>query len=91
MRLMANRSNHRQHYTEILETLTTYFPVPTSNPIMDGYFVHTISRFLDQVDSLKSAAPLLGAEKQRSYEESLELAFPDDMSSIEGITRMVAD
>ena len=44
---MGEESQRRQHYGEILEQLKTYFPVPISNPIMDGYFVHTISNFLD--------------------------------------------
>ena len=50
----------RQHYTDILERMKTYFPSPVSNPIMDGYLVHTISHFLDHVDSLKSTVPILG-------------------------------
>jgi glutamate/tyrosine decarboxylase-like PLP-dependent enzyme len=50
----------RQHYTDILERMKTYFPSPVSNPIMDGYLVHTISHFLDHVDSLKSTIPILG-------------------------------
>ena len=43
--------NHpeRQHYTEILEYLKTCFPYPVSNPVMDGNFVHTLSRFLDRL------------------------------------------
>jgi hypothetical protein len=48
---MREECEVRQHYGEILEHLKTYFPVPVSNPIMDGYFVHTISNFLDHVDN----------------------------------------
>jgi glutamate/tyrosine decarboxylase-like PLP-dependent enzyme len=49
-----------QHYSDILENLKTCFPSPTSNPIMDGYFIHTISHFLDHMDRLKCTAPVLG-------------------------------
>ncbi|VVB69248.1 L-aspartate decarboxylase [uncultured archaeon] len=53
-----------QSYAETLEWLKTCFPSPVSDPIMDGYFVHTISHFLDHVDSLKSLAPVLGVEEK---------------------------
>ena len=55
-----------QHYSTLLDTLKTYFPSPVSNPILDGYFVHTVSGFLDRVDALKSAAPVLGDWARRS-------------------------
>jgi hypothetical protein len=42
-----------EHYTTILEQLKTRFPCPISNPMMDGYFIHTLSHFLDRVDDLK--------------------------------------
>ncbi|MEW5766172.1 MAG: pyridoxal-dependent decarboxylase [bacterium] len=80
-----------QSYTAILEQLKTCFPTPVSNPIMDGYFVHTISHFLDEVDSLKSAAPLLGAGQGRRYEISLGEAFPGEMCSVEEATNMLVD
>ncbi len=56
-----------QHYSVLLDTLKTYFPTPISNPIMDGYFVHTVSGFLDRVDALKSAAPVLGQQREADY------------------------
>jgi hypothetical protein len=56
---MAEHRMSHQHYTEDLDRLKTYFPTPVSNPIMDGYFVHTLSRFLDYIDDLKCAAPQL--------------------------------
>ena len=81
----------RQHYGEILEQLKTYFPVPVSNPIMDGYFVHTISNFLDYVDKLKSAAPLLGGGRKSYYELSFDERFPERMSSVEQVTKLLVD
>ena len=69
-----------QNYLHLLEQLKTYFPVPVSNPIMDGYFVHAISRFLDRLDDLKSAVPLLGGRQERHYHKTWEKGFPAEMS-----------
>ncbi|KCZ70443.1 PLP-dependent enzyme, glutamate decarboxylase [Candidatus Methanoperedens nitroreducens] len=86
-----------------------------SDPIMDGYFIHTISHFLDHVDSLKCIAPVLGIGYEKCMEgtrrnidreklamlsrikqgEQSENAhnqnFPDEMSSIEKVTELLAD
>ena len=61
----------RQNYKEILENLKTCFPSPVSNPVMDSYFVNTVSHFLDHVDSLKCIAPLLGAGMEKCIECTL--------------------
>lgn len=88
---MREECEVRQHYGEILEHLKTYFPVPVSNPIMDGYFVHTISNFLDHVDNLKSAAPLLGVGQKAHYDLSFDERFPEGMSSVEKVTELLVD
>ena len=81
-----------RHYADVLEHLKTYFPSPVSDPIMDGYFVHSVSRFLDQVDSLKSAKPLLGnGVKDNHYDTSQQAVFPDAISSVEDMTALLAD
>jgi L-2,4-diaminobutyrate decarboxylase len=81
-----------RHYADVLEHLKTYFPSPVSDPIMDGYFVHSVSRFLDQVDSLKSAKPLLGnGVKDNHYDTSQQAIFPDAISSVEDMTALLAD
>jgi hypothetical protein len=54
------RNTTRQHYSEILENIQTFFPTTFSDPIMDGYFTHTFSHFLDHVDNLKCVAPIMG-------------------------------
>ncbi|MBK5965078.1 aspartate aminotransferase family protein [Thiocystis minor] len=79
------------HYSDLLETLKTYFPSPVSNPIMDGYFVHSVSCFLDRVDALKSAAPVLGSKREADYAAHRTLVMPDDMASVESINAMLAD
>lgn len=78
-------------YLNKLEHLKTVFPVPVSNPIMDGYFVHTVSRFLDLVDDLKSSAPLLGKIRIEHYESGPAAGFPEEMGSVAEVTRTLAD
>jgi glutamate/tyrosine decarboxylase-like PLP-dependent enzyme len=82
---------YHRHYSEILETLKTYFPAPVSNPILDGYFVHTVSNFLDRVDGLKSAAPILDVSVARDYEPYRSLTVPEAMTTVEEIIQMLAD
>lgn len=89
---MATGRKQRQHYSDLLEHLKTYFPSPVSDPIMDGYFVHSISRFLDQVDGLKSAKPLLGIGfKHTHYETSQQASFPEEISTVEEMTELLAN
>jgi len=89
---MEIERKQRRHYSEILEHLKTFFPSPVSDPVMDGYFVHSISRFLDQVDSLKSAKPLLGNGVQNDhFQTSQRTLFPEDISTIEEMTRLLSD
>lgn len=80
-----------QHYSALLETLKTYFPTPVSNPIMDCYFVHTVSIFLDRVDRLKSAAPILGRKREADYHRHLAGVMPEQMSSLEEVTALLAN
>jgi glutamate/tyrosine decarboxylase-like PLP-dependent enzyme len=58
--MIINSNQANQHYSDILENLKTYFPSPLSDPIMDGYFIHTISRFIGNLDRMKCKSPLLG-------------------------------
>ena len=89
---MEIERKQRRNYSDVLEHLKTYFPSPVSDPIMDGYFVHSISRFLDQVDSLKSAKPLLGSGVKNSHYEARQQAeFPEGISSVEEVTGLLAD
>ena len=88
---MSRKPEEHQHYSEILEQLKTYFPVPVSNPIMDGYFVHTISNFLDYVDNLKSAAPILGSGRTSLHGDSSAQRFPEEVSSVESVTKLLVE
>ena len=89
---MEQQRKQRRHYADVLEHLKTFFPSPVSDPIMDSYFVHSISRFLDQVDALKSAKPLLGnGVKDSHYQSSQQAVFPEAISSVEEMTGLLAD
>jgi L-2,4-diaminobutyrate decarboxylase len=55
-------------YRELLDSLRQAFPQPVSNPVHDAYFVFSILRALEQVDALKSQAPILGTPCQPDYE-----------------------
>jgi len=78
-------------YLRLLRQLKTCFPGPVSEPVLDGYFVHTISRFLDRVDDLKSAAPILGRIRQAQYQDDLGLKFPEEMATVEQVIRLLAE
>ena len=44
-------------YRDILDRLRLAFPQPVSDRVHDSYFVHSIMRAMDQVDSLKTETP----------------------------------
>ncbi len=54
-------------HRELLESLRRAFPQPVSDPVHDAYFVFSILRALDQVDALKSQAPILGRPSEPDY------------------------
>jgi len=78
-------------YLQLLQRLKTCFPGPVSEPVQYGYFVHTISRFLDRVDDLKSAAPILGRSRQTSYQNDLGLKFPEETATVEQVIGVLAE
>ncbi len=84
------------HYLELLETLRKVFPQPVSDPVHDGYVVFSMLRALDQVDALKSQAPILGMPTEPNYEaalrervaqhgRTLESVIPDLVSYLQGM------
>jgi glutamate/tyrosine decarboxylase-like PLP-dependent enzyme len=88
---VSQDNRESKKYLELLENLKTYFPAPVSNPVMDSYFVHTVTRFLDRIDDLKSAAPLLGQRREEHYHGSRGEVFPEAINSVEEITRGLVD
>jgi L-2,4-diaminobutyrate decarboxylase len=77
----ADVPRHRQ----LLEALRRAFPQPVSDPIHDAYFVYSIARALDQVDSLKSLAPILGAPASPDYAAARQARLADEGRQIESV------
>jgi len=70
----ADVPRHRQ----LLEALRRAFPQPVSDPIHDAYFVYSIARALDQVDALKSHAPILGMPAAPDYDAARQARLADE-------------
>ena len=73
-------------YQDIVAQLRTAFPAPVSDRLHDAYFVFSFLRALDQVDALKSAAPMLGTPVVLDYEAARTQRIPSDGSSLESVT-----
>src|SRR5438132_777236 len=83
-------------YHQLLEALRKAFPQPVSDPVHDGYVVFSILRALDQVDALKSQAPILGVPTSPDYEQArasriapagktLEAVIPELVAYLQGM------
>jgi hypothetical protein len=56
---------NQRNYTDIMDKMRTYSPSPVSNPVMDGYLVHTLSHFLDHIDDFKCNTRILGIDTDK--------------------------
>ena len=69
----SRKETLRRHFTmkaaykEVVSQLRTAFPAPVSDRMHDAYFVFSFLRALDQLDALKSAAPMLGSPVTLDY------------------------
>ncbi|MGE0451199.1 MAG: aspartate aminotransferase family protein [Vicinamibacterales bacterium] len=73
-------------YTDLLAQLRTAFPAPVSDRVHDAYFVFSFLRALDQVDALKSAAPMLGTPVTLDYDAARLRRVDDAPGTLEGVT-----
>ena len=81
-------------YKEKLEKIMTFFQAPTSNRIMDGYFIFTISHFLDYFDDLKSEVPIFGGVRENIDDlfKKVQISrMPEKLSTIEDVTLQILD
>ncbi|MHA1679641.1 MAG: pyridoxal-dependent decarboxylase, partial [Promethearchaeota archaeon] len=79
----------KSKYKEYMERVLTFFPTPSKNRIMDGYFIFTISHFLDHLDDLKTEVPIFGGVRRNIdelYKNALQATMPSEMSNMEDIT-----
>jgi L-2,4-diaminobutyrate decarboxylase len=83
-------------YRKHLDEIRREFPQPVSDPVHDAYAVFSILRALNQVDELKSRAPILGSPVEPDYDaaraarvaegqQPLEQVIPQLVSFLEGM------
>jgi L-2,4-diaminobutyrate decarboxylase len=72
-------------YQELIKSLRSAFPQPVSDPVHDGYVVFSILRALDQVDALKSQAPILGESIEPDYDRARTFRIEDEGRPLEAV------
>ena len=72
-------------YKELLPMLRVAFPAPVSDPVRDGYVVFSLLRALDQVDALKSQAPILGMPRDPDYSLAATAQLADQPQTLEQV------
>ena len=78
-------------YRDKLHKIRLAFPQPVSDRVHDSYFVHSIMRALDLVDSLKSEVPVLGPREPLDYSAAQAARLPDESATIEDVTASLVD
>jgi L-2,4-diaminobutyrate decarboxylase len=78
-------------YRDILDRLRLAFPQPVSDRVHDSYFVHSIMRAIDQVDSLKTELPLLGVAPPNDYAAARKTKLRDEPTAVEQVTTELVD
>src|SRR3954470_18449981 len=73
-------------YQDLVAQLRTAFPAPVSDRVHDAYFVFSFLRALDQVDALKSAAPMLGSAVTLDYDAARLKRMAADPETLEAVT-----
>lgn len=72
-------------YRERLTSLRQAFPQPVSDPVHDAYFVYSLSRALDQVDALKTQAPILGSPVEVDWPAAQQARVPAEGQQLEAV------
>ena len=78
-------------YRQIVESLRQAFPQPVSDRVHDAYFVFSFLRALDQVDQMKSNAPILGQPQELDYPAARRQKLADHPQSLEEVTAKLVD
>ena len=73
-------------YRNILKKIRLAFPQPISNTIHDSYFIHSMMRALDQVDTLKTHLPFLGSIVTGDFDTAKKAELSEDISTVEEVT-----
>jgi L-2,4-diaminobutyrate decarboxylase len=85
-----NTLSHSTSYRGFVDELRDAFPQPTSDRKHDAYFVFSILRALDRVDSMKSTVPILGRLRELDYGSAAAERVPDSISTVEQVTDLLA-
>jgi glutamate/tyrosine decarboxylase-like PLP-dependent enzyme len=85
MNSKKNQEHSIPEYRHVLERLRKAFPQPTSDPVHDAYMVYSISRALDVVDDLKSAAPILGSPVELDWQGAKASRVADEGQTLEEV------
>ncbi|MEJ2231187.1 MAG: pyridoxal-dependent decarboxylase, partial [Nitrospirales bacterium] len=74
-------------YRKVLEHIRMAFPQPVSNQVHDSYFVHSIMKAVEAVDTLKSELPILGERGVLDYNAARTSCLAEKGSSVETVTQ----
>ncbi len=74
-------------YRKILDQIRMAFPQPVSNRVHDSYFVHSIMRAIEAVDTLKSERPILGERGELNYSAARNSRLAEKGSTVEAVTQ----
>lgn len=80
-------SVYRQH----LETLRRAFPQPVSDQEHDAWFVFSMLRALDRVDSMKSQRPMLGEPHAVDFSSAVAARIPEGLNTVEDVSRQLVE
>lgn len=78
-------------YRSLVESLRQAFPQPVSNRVHDAYFVFSFLRALDQVDQMKSDAPILGESQELDYGAARRENLAEAPQTLEEVTARLVD
>jgi len=73
-------------YRDLLSKIRLAFPQPVSDRVHDSYFVHSVMRAMDEVDSLKSECPILGERQPLDYGLVRQATIPELGMTTEEVT-----
>ena len=86
----ANTVSSDGHYRHKLSQIKFLFPQPVSDQVHDSYFVHSVMRALDAVDSLKNNSPILGQRRPLDFEKAHLSQMQVRGLSMEEVTEQMA-
>jgi glutamate/tyrosine decarboxylase-like PLP-dependent enzyme len=78
-------------FQRIVSELRQAFPQPVSDRVHDAYFVFSFLRALDQVDSMKSAKPILGTPAEIDYAAARTRRIDDEPLPLEQVTQKLVE